>query len=74
MGVGKGSVDGAVVMGLKPPMLAKVRERETRGEAVGQRGLRSGDSGLWIKTELNGGHHLIRLVSVLLAVAVNSVT
>lgn len=73
MGVGKGSVDGAVVMGLKP-MLAKVRERETRGEAVGQRGLRSGDSGLWIKTELNGGHHLIRLVSVLLAVAVNSVT
>lgn len=73
MGVGKGSVAGAVVMGLKP-MLAKVRERETRGEAVGQRGLRSGDSGLWIKTELNGGHHLIRLVSVLLAVAVNSVT
>lgn len=40
-------------MGFKP-MLAKVRERETRGEAVGQTGLRSGDSGLWIKTELNG--------------------
>lgn len=46
------------------PVLAKVRERETRGEAVD----------LWIKTELNGGHHLIRLVSVLLAVAVDSVT
>lgn len=74
MGFGSGSEAGAVVMALKP-MLSKVRERETRGEAGGRRGLGSGDSGLWVKTELNGGgHHLVGLVSVLLAVAVDAVT
>lgn len=73
MGFGSGSEAGAVVMGLKP-MLSKVRERETGEEAGGQRGLGSGDSGLWVKTELNGGHHLVGLVSVLLAVAVDAVT
>lgn len=54
-------------------MLAKITERETRGEAVGKGvqiwGFRSLD-----KNRAELGEHLIRLVSVLLAVAVNSVT
>lgn len=62
-----------MVTGLKP-MLARVKERETRGEAVGQGGLESGDSGLWIENRAEWGHHLIRLVTVLLPVAINSVT
>lgn len=72
---------------------AGIKARVSSGQREGdqgrgwrpERGLRSGDSGLWIKTELNerqrggrregrGGGHLIRLVSVLLAVAVDSVT
>lgn len=51
------------------PMLGRFEERETRGEkAVGQVGFRSLD-----KNRAEQGPHLIRLVSVLLAVAVDSI-
>lgn len=60
-------------MGSKP-MLAKVRDRETRGDAVGQMGAQIWGFRSLDKNRAEWGHHLIRLVSVLLAVAVNSVT
>lgn len=60
-------------MGLKP-VLAKVRERETRGEAVGQKGAQIWGFRALDQNRAEWGHHLIGLVSVLLAVAVNSVT